>query len=58
MYNPYGKYMLRIYVNGCYRMLTLDDRFLISHTLSPITAYSFQPEEIWVTLIEKGLLKA
>lgn len=57
MYNPYGKYVFKFYINGGYRIVTIDDRILTNEGLSTNCAYSFQGEELWVTLIEKAVLK-
>lgn len=57
LYNPYGKYVIKFYVNGCYRSVVIDDKLLVrSHSLL-VSGQSVILNEMWVSLIEKAALK-
>lgn len=58
IYNPYGKYIIKVFINGEYRSVTVDDRILIhpNYTVN-LLGQSLIQNELWVTLIEKALLK-
>lgn len=51
LYNPYGKYIIKLYCNGCFRSITVDDRII------PTLSKSLINKEFWVTLIEKAIIK-
>lgn len=61
LYNPAGKYMVRLWLNGAARCVVVDDylpidkygNLLCSHTSGSDASYL----ELWVCLIEKAFLK-
>uniref|UniRef100_A0A0L8HBT7 Calpain catalytic domain-containing protein n=1 Tax=Octopus bimaculoides TaxID=37653 RepID=A0A0L8HBT7_OCTBM len=56
LYNPHGKYIVRLYFMGCWRKLVIDDTLPFSKDklLLPTTT---QPHELWPMLLTKALLK-
>ncbi|KAK2956033.1 putative Calpain-type cysteine protease DEK1 [Blattamonas nauphoetae] len=68
VYNPIGRYFVRLYFNGCWRRVIIDDKLPCSSssTRSPLTiatprsllcSYSTNRNELWVSLLEKAFLK-
>lgn len=57
LYNPYGKYVIKFYVNGCYRSVIIDDKLLVRSHSSLVSGQSVLMDEMWVSLIEKAALK-
>lgn len=58
LYNPYGKYIIKLFINGEFRSVVVDDRILIHQNYNiNLLGQSLIPNELWVTLIEKALLK-
>lgn len=58
LYNPYGKYLIKIYINGCFRSVIIDDKHLCSKEYAGvIIGQSLLQTEMWVSLIEKAVLK-
>ncbi|KAA6380870.1 MAG: putative cysteine proteinase [Streblomastix strix] len=55
IYNPYGKYHIRLFINGCYRMIEIDDLLPCFGGIQ--TARSAETGELWVTLMEKAYLR-
>ncbi|KAA6398693.1 MAG: putative cysteine proteinase [Streblomastix strix] len=68
VYNPSGQYRLRLFINGCWRMVEIDDLlpcFPLPVTLESdwntrviMSASSTIKGELWVPLLEKGYLRA
>ena len=55
-YNPYGKYVVRIFAKGAWRRLVIDDRLptdIFGQSLLSIT----EVKEIWPALLAKALLR-
>jgi calpain-7 len=57
VYNPYGKYMVRLWFNGVARRVIVDDRLPVSKSGKLICSYSTNPGELWVSIIEKAYMK-
>ena len=57
MYNPCGKYIIKLFINGMWRAVEIDDYFPIDTYGNPICAFSSKGK-LWVSLIEKAYLKA
>jgi hypothetical protein len=53
-----GKYLLRLHFNGAWRKVVVDDRLPVdagTHRL--LCSYSSNPNEFWVSLLEKAYMK-
>lgn len=57
IYNPSGKYVVRLFLNGLWRKVTIDDTFPVTAKNKPLCAYSGKGK-LWVSLLEKAYLKA
>ena len=57
VYNPRGKYIIKLYFNGIPRRVTIDHRILVTSTKKPLCTYSVKEGELWPILIEKAFLK-
>ncbi|CBY22867.1 unnamed protein product [Oikopleura dioica] len=55
--NPYGKYCVRLHINGCWRLVEVDTRFPFDQNGRLLTSYSKDKAELWVSLLEKAYLK-
>ena len=56
MYNPCGKYIIKLFLNGTWRSVEIDDYLPISSFVSLLCAVS-NKGKLWVSLIEKAYLK-
>eukprot|EP00830_Metopus_es_P003775 TRINITY_DN13506_c0_g1_i1.p1 TRINITY_DN13506_c0_g1~~TRINITY_DN13506_c0_g1_i1.p1 ORF type:complete len:778 (+),score=93.28 TRINITY_DN13506_c0_g1_i1:1-2334(+) len=56
IYSPTGKYIVKLFLNGLWRMITLDDFFPVTHSGTPLCATS-KKGKLWVSLLEKAYLK-
>ncbi|KAK2882700.1 hypothetical protein FQN49_000099 [Arthroderma sp. PD_2] len=56
--SPSGKYIFRLYFNGCYRKVIIDDMLPSSKTLRSLHVIDRNnPTAIWPALVEKAYLK-
>jgi calpain-7 len=56
IYNPAGKYIVKLFVNGTWRAVTVDDYFPRSKFDTWSGAYSGRGK-LWVNILEKAYLK-
>jgi len=57
LFNPSGKYVVRLHVNGVPRRIVVDDRLPMSKRGHLLCARSNNHSEMWVSIIEKAFLK-
>ena len=56
IYNPSGKYVVRLFVNGFWRQVTIDDKFPAISNKELLCASS-KDGKLWVSILEKAYLK-
>lgn len=57
LYNPSGKYVVRLHLNGIERKVVVDDRLPLSRDGQLMTSHTTHPQELWVSIIEKAYMK-
>ena len=57
IYNPAGKYLVKLHVNGIARKVVVDDRFPLSRDGRLMTSHTTHAQELWVSIIEKAYMK-
>jgi hypothetical protein len=56
-YNPAGKYLVKLFISGKWRAITIDDRVPVDANGDPVIAASANPQELWPTLLAKAVYK-
>jgi len=56
IYNPFGQYVVKLYVNGLWRAVTVDDFFPVDNHNNMLWWYSTKGK-LWCSLLEKAYLK-
>lgn len=57
LYNEYGQYACRLFLNGTCRKVVVDDRVPVRTNGQLLCAHSATVRELWVTLLEKSFAK-
>ncbi|KAK9883715.1 hypothetical protein WA026_001902 [Henosepilachna vigintioctopunctata] len=57
LYNPFGKYMVKLHINGIARKVIVDDYFPTSKYGQLLCSYSSNKNEFWISILEKAYMK-
>ncbi|KAI3389098.1 hypothetical protein SNEBB_000523 [Seison nebaliae] len=57
LYNPCGKYLIKLHLNGIPRKIVIDDRLPVDKYGELLVSKSSNHNELWISLLEKAYMK-